>query len=261
MKQNLAVIVGTGIGGQRQLKKAIADQGFQVKSTDRQWPRDHYVHFKESYVKRGEAGLGGNLFGEGGYYRIGEDYLLIGSGIGDLVTNYTARDFLGFNGKEQKAESHDSLVESAKTHFPTARIHVVPSGASKGRGHNHLDVSVLLVPNNKLLIVDTYFGKYAAERDEVDRIGKQESLIVIRYDGSQDRVWNPLNALVLPDDNGDIAFVDDKSKSLIKLLEKNGVKTIGVSMPQHEYPAGKINCQTNTYNLEDNVTPDDLLEK
>ena len=53
-------------------------------------------------------------------------------------------------------------------------------------------------------------------------------------------------------------FVDDKAESLIKLLEEKGAKPVGVEMPQHEYPAGKINCMANTYNPEE-ITMEDLL--
>src|SRR3989344_1796280 len=106
MKDHIGVLVGTGQGGQGNILEALQDAGYYATSAGvRMWPRDHYVHMGRTYVKRGEAGMSGNLFGEGGYVRIGKGYLLIGTGIGDLVTPYSARDFLGFEGEQRRADS------------------------------------------------------------------------------------------------------------------------------------------------------------
>ena len=110
-------------------------------------------------------------------------------------------------------------------------------------------------------MVDAHFNHHAASGTEVDEIAEAEGLKLIRYDGFQDGVWFPLNSLVLPKGETDVVFVDDKALSLWKLLEQEGVEVVGVQMPQHEYPAGKIHCQTNTYCKSDGVTPDDLLEE
>ena len=66
---------------------------------------------------------------------------------------------------------------------------------------------------------DEYSGETKEEFYEGDEIpltevkSLEEGLELIRYDGWQDKVWNPLNALVLPgEDNQDIVFVDSKSK-------------------------------------------------
>lgn len=257
MAENIGVLVGTGIGGQRNIFDAIEREGFAVKSAvARQWPRDHFVHLKKSYVKREPND---NHFGEGGYSRVGNGYILLGTGIGDLVTDYSARDFLGFNGEQKLKESSRALTELAEQQFEGMRVHLIPTGKSSGKGHSHLDMSTLLAPTNKILVVDSHYGRYASEDGRIDKIGEIEGLKVIRYDGSQDGVWYPLNSLILNNGERDIAFIDERAKSLAKILESEGIKTVGVKMPQHEFPAGKINCQTNTYSLGDD--PERLLEK
>ena len=46
---------------------------------------------------------------------------------------------------------------------------------------------------------------------------------------------------------------------LIMILEKEGIERILVDMPQRNYPAGKINCQTNVFLLKDKNKLDKLL--
>jgi hypothetical protein len=254
MKQNLAVIVGTGIGGQREVKEALDEQGFEVKTTGVMWPQDHYVYFDGRYVRRRVA----DKFGEGGYFRIGNDFLLVSDFI---YETYQVGELRHIHRDIPYDKMKEIIAAECKKYHLTARVHVAPSGYyHKGKGRDsHLDTFTLLLPNRKILIVDTHFGNKASTTKEYDEIARIEKLELIRYDGSQDGVWNPLNASVLPgEDNQDVVFVDDKSKSLIRLLEENGVKAVGVEMPQHEYPAGKINCMVNVYNPEE-ITMEDLL--
>ena len=118
------------------------------------------------------------------------------------------------------------------------------------------------LPILKLILLDTYHGKGATSAREYDELAEREGLRLLRYDGSSDGVWYPLNALVLPGNrNTSIVVVDRKAKSLIDLLKDEGVHLIEVEMPQHSYPGGKIRCQTNTYNPKDGVVLDRLLEK
>jgi len=257
MNENIRVVIGTGIGGQRNIMEAIKNEGFQVKSAgNRQWPRDHYVYHNGSYVKRGSANpYNWNPFGEGGNVRTGEDFLLVSD-----------RAYIGDEVKKQLGEKIDYirlkrvLEKEGEKHFPGTRIRVAPTGYFHGgKGHEHIDMFTLLLPKNKILVLDTYFGKGAGRAKEYDAITEAEDLKLIRYNGSQDRVWYPLNSLVLSKNNSDIVFIDSKAISLMKLLEQEGIKAVGIDMPQHEYPAGKINCQTNTYNSRDNI--EELLEE
>src|SRR3989344_2490094 len=246
MEEQIEVLVGTGIGGQRNILDAIGKQGFKTKHVGCLWPRDQYVYFNGNYIFRGE-GSNENHFGEGGYFRFGNDYVLIGGGLIDLVTKYKFRDILGMEGNSKKEEATVGLIQETKKHFDGFSIHVVPTGGFRGRGHNHLDMSVLLLPKKRILIVDTYFNHFASTGTEIDQIGEREKLKVIRYDGSQDEVWYPLNSLVLDKNGNDLVFIDSKADSLKRLLERENVAFVDIEMPQHQHPSGKINCQTNIY--------------
>jgi len=262
MTEKLAVLIGGGQGGARSLRAAIEKEGFPAQFVSPQWPRDHYVYADGNYVRRGywKNGLE-NHFGDGGYVHIGDGYVLCGTGLSDIVpeTQAFAGDMISWLSPEKHHAAKTALIAECQKHYPASKVHVIPSGMANGRGHNHLDMSVMLLPTNRLLIVDTHYGILASRGNEVDAVANQEELKCIRYDGSQDGVWYPLNVLAFPSEKGDIVFIDSQSKSLARLLEKEGVKCIPVEIPQHTYPAGKIHCMTNVLPVKDLVRKNDLL--
>ena len=256
MDENTRIVVGTGIGGQKNIVDALRKNGFEVEPVRQMWPRDHYVHFQDEYVVSGSPGfVDGNAYGEGGNILTGNDFLLVT----DMVYLHEP-----MSDRLPRDPSHeqilDVIIQEGRVHYPSARIHIAPSGYFHGgKGHSHIDMFSLLLPKQRILLLDTHYGKGAGGAEEYDAIAEAEGLKLIRYDGSQDGVWYPLNSLVLSSDHGDIAVVDDKAVSLVRLLQSEGVQTISVEMPQHAYPAGKIRCQTNTYNPRD--SSDDLMGK
>jgi hypothetical protein len=266
MINQIKVLVGTGIGGQREIMESLRNEGFQVKSAkNRQWSRDHYVFHNGIYVKRGEATPEGNPFGEGGNIRLREGFFLVSDRVYN-VSNVIKAELGELRERERERERTDyqkikqTIAKEGERHFPSTRIHVAPTGYFHGgKGHEHIDMYTLLLPKSKTLIIDTHFGKCAGGAQEYDEIAEAEQLKLIKYDGSQDRVWYPLNSLVLSRGNSDVVFVDTKAISLIKLLEHEGIKSVEVEMPQQTYPAGKINCQTNTCKQEENI--EGLLEE
>ncbi len=259
MKDGLSILVGTGIGGQREIFTALSDAGFNTQSAgSRMWPRDHYVHFMDRYVKSGSAGsIDGNAFGEGGNILTGTDFLLVSdmAYLHEHISN-------GLPNKPTYKQIKEAISSEGVKFHQEARIHVAPTGYFHGgKGHSHIDMFCLLLPEQKMLLLDTHYGKGAGSAREYDEIAEQEGLRLVRYDGSRDGVWYPLNALVLPA-NGDrsTVVIDGRSASLKRLLEEEGLRTIGVEMPHHSNPSGKIRCQTNTYNPKDNIVLDNLLE-
>ena len=85
MKDKLSVLVGTGIGGQREIISALSDAGFNTQSAGcRMWPRNHYVHLMDRYVKNGSVmSINGNPFGDGGHILTGNDFLLVSFNLSD----------------------------------------------------------------------------------------------------------------------------------------------------------------------------------
>lgn len=257
MTDNIGVIVGTGIGGQRNIVEALTKEGFQIRSAgSRMWPRDHYVYFNGRYVKSGSPGaIDGNAFGEGGNVLTGNGFLLVS----DMA--YLKEHIFGsLPGEPTYEQIKEAIASEGRKYHSEARIHVAPTGYFHGgKGHSHIDMFSLLLPQRKILLLDTYHGKGAGKAKEYDAIAEMEGLKLIRYDGSQDGVWYPLNSLVLPTGDREVLVVDDKAKSLVSLLQDEGIKSISVEIPQHSFPAGKIRCQTNTFNLRDN--PEEYMER
>jgi hypothetical protein len=256
------VIVGTGQGGQREILKALDSLSIPAKSVSQQWPRDHYVRAGTGYVRRIEDSTEGNYFGDGGYVQAGNGYVIVGCGLSDIVAatrSYPPAIFISSQDIDARRAAHNALAQAALPFFPGNRIYTLPTGARKAIGHNHLDMSMLLLPASRMLLVDTYFGPYAVNAPEIDLLADKEKLDVKWYDGSRSGVWYPLNALVATRDRCDVVIGDKKAAGLAELLGRAGVEFRGVNLPQHDYPAGKIHCQTNVYSLGDD--PISLLEE
>mgnify|MGYP001607608225 FL=1 len=254
MDNDIGIVIGTGIGGQKSIVETLRDSGFQVSTTGKMWPRDHYVYFNGKYIKSDSPGsIDGNAFGEGGNILTGEGFLLVSDMA--YLHQHVSENLPDNPSYEQIRKA---IIAEGEKHNLRARIHVAPTGYFHGRkGHSHIDMFSLLLPKQKLLLLDTHYGKGAGSAKEYEAITEEEGLRLIKYDGSQDGIWYPLNSLVLSTDRGETVAVDGKAKSLVNLLESEGIESICVDMPQHSYPAGKIRCQTNTYNLKDK--PEDYM--
>lgn len=252
---DLGIIVGKGfdfkLGGQEQISSGLKSRGYFVKEVDEAWPRNDYVYFNGKYVLE-ENGNSGNVFGNGGMVQKGEDFLLV-SDSAFFYNDFKSKvQFNRLNiDKEYYEKSKNLILDKGKKQF-NARIHVAPSGNFfNGNPNGDIDLFTLLLPQEKILLFDTYFGKQANKYKDYNIIAEKEGWRLIEYNGNQDNVWYPLNALVVPSVKIDKIFLDKNAKSLIKLLEKKHVNIIPVDIPQRDHPAGKINCQTNVFDLKD----------
>jgi len=259
MEKEIGVVVGTGKGdhAQEELIEAITDEGFSVLKTDHWWPRDSYVFFAGNYVRLRdlESSEEWNCFGEGGYFQIGDDFLIISDRV---YEDSGLRKQKGISRKQARKLPYGVVVEAieqeCQKHHPNGRIHVAPSGeyhGGVGIGHKHIDMFTLLLPKSKVLIVDTHFGGNAALAYQYDIMAESEGLKLIRYDGSKNKVQYPLNTLVLPKKGNDLVFIDQEAVSLADILSKEGIRNIGVKIPFRKYETGKIHCQTNVFHRED----------
>ena len=261
--ENLCVSVGTGIGGQREIMDSLAKAGYKVESAVEQWPRDTWVNFNGKYIERGSMGVDGNVFGDGGNVHVGKDFVIVSDNAVYYqdITRKLKERFPGVN-FDDLLEKHkfvaenynffSDLISNYGKQFFNSRVHLAPTGYYQGKmGNTHIDLFTLLLPKSKILIFDKFFGNDANSKNHYNLISEKENLKFIEYDGSKDGVWFPLNSLVVPKNGNDLVVIDSASVSLNKILNKNGIETICVDMPQIKYPAGKINCQTNTYNIKD----------
>lgn len=261
--ENICVSVGTGIGGQKEIMNSLAKAGYNVESGVEQWPRDTWVYFNGKYVERGSIGVDGNFFGDGGNVHVGKDFVIVSDNAVYYqdITRKLKETFPGIN-FDNLIEKHNfvaknyslfsDLISDYGKQFFESRIHIAPTGYYQGKlGNTHIDLFTLLLPKSKILIFDKYFGKDANLNHDYNKIAEKENLQFIEYSGDKDGVWFPLNSLVVPRNGKDTLVIDSASVSLNKLLNKKGIDAICVNMPQIKYPAGKINCQTNIYNIKD----------
>jgi len=254
--KNLGIAVGYGfdfkLGGQEKICSALKNRGYSVKKVNEAWPRDKYVFFKDKYVLAGEEGAFGNVFGEGGNIQTGKGFVLVSDNAFYFNNIKSKVDFDKLKrDKSYYNSAKEIIIKEGKKSY-NARIHVAPTGDFQGNvAQGHIDLFTLLLPNKKILIFDKHFGKSANLDRDYNAIAEKECLEFIEYDGSKDGVWYPLNSLILPNEESEVIVMDSKAKFLQKLLNKKGVETILVDMPQRNYPAGKINCQTNIFSLKD----------
>jgi len=254
--KNIGIIVGYGFdfksGGQKEICSSLRKKGYSVKEVAEAWPRDKYVLSNDKYIPAGESGSAGNVFGEGGNIQKGNGFVLISDNAFYYDNIKSKIDFNKLRAdKKYYNLAKEVILKEGKKHY-SERIHVAPTGDFHGQlAQGHIDLFTMLLPNNKILIFDKHFGKDANLDKDYNIIAEQEKLKFIEYDGSQDNVWYPLNSLILPSENKEVVVIDSKAKSLQKLLNMKGIETIAVDMPQKNYPAGKLNCQTNIFNLGD----------
>lgn len=137
------------------------------------------------------------------------------------------------------------------------RAYVLPSGYFHGgKMHAHLDMFTLYLPEARLLVVDAFdlqrqnpsslFSVDSARR-MFESFATEQDISLIWYDSSQDKVWWPLNAAVLPaPEGGELVVLDEACFTLRNLLENYAVPYLGVPCLRINNPGGKINCATNT---------------
>lgn len=246
------IIVGKGQGGQEELSKAINELGYETfltggnKNPTSFWPRDCFVNYDGTYLTSHDDE--DHPLGEGGNVRIGNGFALVSSEGISIFSGYESN-------RIRQQQILDGLGEE---YIPNTRLYVAPNGFERTKVEcEHIDLFVLLCPNNKILMVDTNYSPAASDRD-YDLIAEKEGLKLIRYDGSND-VMFPLNGCVIPR-SIDTVLLDSKSTRLISMLKDEGVNAVGMPMPQlGSNTAGKVNCQTNLFYEEHGTRINHLL--
>jgi hypothetical protein len=214
------------------LAEAISKRGFQVEIIEGCWPRDSYVFHNGHYVSREEN----QHYGEGGLFRLGLDYMLVSEAL-----------------FEKRVISEGRARYRLNEFFPGTRIHFVPFGPHPEQldasQHGHIDLSVLLLPQDKLLVVDKAF--YVGVRDYKKKFGQvaeAEGLDLHFYDSCARNFWQedyPLNCLVLPTNEGEVVFANQKTPHFVRLLRERGVEVITIPFVESPRHGGSINCATN----------------
>lgn len=239
MPDNLTVVVGMNYDygnrlGQERINLAaeLTKQGYQVEFVEGLWPRDKYILHQGRYVCTKDE----EEYGEGGLFRQGLDYLIVSEGL-------LRRKEIG----EEKAREEMAVL------FPDSRIYFVPEGAHpelKETTHGHIDLSTLLLPLDKLLIVDkSFYTITQGYKRKFEEIADKEQLDLRFYDpeagGFMQDIY-PLNCLVLPDGRGrEKVFANKNTPPFVKLLRQRGIEVVTIPFRNSTFCGGSINCATN----------------
>ena len=263
MSESLTVLVGihedTDMTFERKhLAEHITAHKFFVKPVKVYWPRDYFVRSDKKYVVCRQHGA----CGEGGAIHVGSEYVLVSEQL------FNRRDFPWT--KEDAQKNEEEIKKRIKEHYPNKRIHIVPVGRSQnneiGREINgilyaklfrHIDITTLLVPSRKLLIIDENFydNKYCTIRKDdpfkkFRQIAVQENLTLELFKPSMKEsfLYYPLNCLILPtQETGEVVVVNGYVPSLVSLLKKYDLQIITVNMSESPKLGGSIRCCTNVY--------------
>lgn len=227
------------------LRSHLQSAGFTVEHVRGLWARDQYVFASDNgkgvYLRRQDSRLG-----DGGPVLVGDGYFLISPRVGHS-------DFSSLR------MSQDEVRAGFQSKFPGWRTYFLPWLPDfNTTGHRtHIDVCSLLLPKHKLLFLDHYSGHAAPSPDSLDSICDKEGLKVCYIDSSSDaanaHVRFALNALVLPRDGSEVAFVDEKAWSVRFALLRFGVPYVPVLVHPQDEGDGGIRCATNIALKSDNV--------
>jgi len=239
MPHNLTVLVGMydhdspWIRERKVLAEALATYGYSVETINECWPRDSYVFHQGQYVSRKEWGH----FGEGGLYRQGLDYLLVSDAL-----------------LRKERISEKDAREIMKTIFPRSRVHFIPEASHPYHEdvtqHGHIDLSNLLLPLDKLLVVDkSFYSGISGYRKIFEKIAEEEGLDLQFYDPESCGILQadyPLNCLPLPDGKGaERVFANKETPHFVRMLRDRGIEVIAVPFTSSTKKGGAINCATN----------------
>ncbi len=255
--KNLGIVVGYGfdfnLGGRKEIASALRDKGYFVKEVDEPWPRDRYVLLRNKYVNSICEDGSENVFGDGGNVQLGDGFALVSDNAFYFNNIKKEVNFERLFRDKKYYETSKKIISNKGKRQLGVPVYVAPTGYFFGNSsaQGHIDLFTLLLPKNKILIFDNHFGKGANLNKDYNKISEENNLKFIEYSGNGEGVWFPLNSLVLSSPSSEKVVIDSNAKSLRKILEKEGVDFIQVNMPQRSYPAGKINCQTNTFRLKD----------
>ncbi len=278
MSQSVQVIVGVRGGKdskpeRERLADCIEAQGFLTKRVNVHWPRDHFVRVAGRYVVLRKEGM----CGEGGIIHVGPDYL--------FVSELLLRRSYSQWSEEDVQKDISAVVARMKECYPEKRIHVIPAGCSPmyrdftfnrlgmsllWHWHRHIDLTTLLVPSRKLLVVDTNFYEnewYAStiKGDPFEQfrcIAEKEGLNLELFRPSEiESSWFfPLNCAVLPtQEAGETVIMNECGPSIETVLQKYDLRIVKTRMYDTPKELGSIRCCTNI--CDDTVQVNELIDE
>ena len=220
------------------LIEIIKSEGFDVLTVNTPWPRDAFVNFKEKIIRADENGF----YGNSAVVVPSGDFVIASSKVGNYRVNDSTSlrtqkltELYGPKNFHVISDGYNGNVIRRKNRIEVSRDDIV----------THLDLSILSVPEKKLLVCDNIF--YKNTNEDIDKLVKKRGLKLKLVEDTELRHF-PCNALLLKKQNSIVAItgVNNFEPSLISpILEDVGIRTIEVPFTENLKKDGGVACATN----------------
>jgi len=223
-----SVVIAELFSSARRLADIVEELGYEAYFTWVDWPRDRIVSLNNRYVSN--TGYQDRRIAEGGYFVQGKDYIIFSKEIYKPDT----RRYLDL--KEKLQQQLEEFFE-----VPT---YPVSSFCFDGRGgvENHIDSTMLTIPQRDLLIVDN--RHYLQAKEEFEEIAEEQKLGLVV--GKYCQLYS-LNCLVLDYLGEPVIVVNERAKRLQGLFKDLKLDFIPIKPDEGlKKLYGSIRCRTNT---------------
>lgn len=211
------------------LATQLSDLGFSVARSDRRWPRDKLLIADGSIFVNTPEAEGGAIL-----YSPKDNFVIISDAL--------------------NAEARATLTRAL---YGKARVYVVPSGFLRIHTDGetdipvrnpHIDLSVGILQDAKILLVDPYYYNHSQFKGYIDEIASAEGYKIVLVN-EEEAYLHPANCLTLPD--GTVVMEKaPRTISAIREIESAGrLKIIQVakSMSASILRYGSIRCASNYF--------------
>lgn len=223
-----SVIIANTFESAPELGNLIKKLGYKVGYTTEDWPRDYLISFNDKYIARNP---GDRVIAEGGYFVFGKDYLIFSENIVTL---------------NSKTDSKKRIIRKTLEQFFEVPVYSVNGYYSNQGLMEHIDLTLLSIPQREMLIVDN--RHYIQATHAFKQIAKAQHLeLVVAKHCS---LW-ALNCLVLEYQNNPVVIANEETIHFLKLLDELKLDYETVIADTSPALEGSIRCRTNTAaNLE-----------
>lgn len=253
-QRDLLILVGYQGRSQLRIVESLKKNNYNALAVRHMWPRDKFTCTGPGKYAIAKYSEDNSTPHEGGYYVPGNGFILASDRIAGFDRENTEKSY------EKQAVA--PVLKHLAKHCSHLRGHCFPSGFYHSQKvEEHLDMYAMVLPNKKVLIVDTYNKRLNQpgmvyhdpdSKERIETIAEREELELLWYDSSTEKCWYPMNTLVLPTEKtSDFVILDEKAINLMRILDERGIKFESVPTADIEYPQGKLHCTTNHIYLSD----------
>jgi len=247
-----SIIVSSIFEDKRRLDEILKSNGFNSVTSRTSWPRDKFVRRGNLYVKgsvnRDLATGGKFVFGEDfGFYSSSykNNYYLLDAGI--IPEGWRInRDETAFQSKlEYLLKIDKEFSETLEDLYGCPMYSLVGRYANAQNEGDHIDLTIMVLPKSKVIIIDKLRHQTYGRLERLEEIADKHGHKLIVLDTKKERIYFPLNCLVLEKNDEDFVIANSDTKGILKVLKSLGVNYETVKSNVSPHSGGSIRCRTN----------------